>query len=97
MKHVVSSMRIDRVSLLNQRFALEMLGCNHRSMRIARHRELHANSLRNSFRFCFQSLGVRAATFVRRARGVGTALAICTFEHQLITDPNLSPLYGETT
>jgi hypothetical protein len=90
-------MRIDRVSLLNQRFALEMLGRSHRSMRIARHREQHANSLRNSFRFCFQALGVRAAKFVRRACGVGTALAICTFEHQLITDPNLSPLYGETT
>jgi hypothetical protein len=94
---MVSSMRIAHVSLPNQRFDLEMLGSNHRSMRIARHRELHANSLRNSFRFCFQALGVRAAKFVRRACSVGTALAISTFEHQLILVTNLSPLYGETT
>jgi hypothetical protein len=54
-------MCIDRVSLPNQRFDRELLGRNHRSMHIARHREPHANTVRNSFRVCFQSLGIRAA------------------------------------
>ena len=54
-------MRIDRVSFANQRFDQELLGRNHRSMRIARHQELHADSLCNSFLVCFQALGIRAA------------------------------------
>jgi hypothetical protein len=57
----MSSMRIARVSVANQQFTREVLGCNHRSMRIARRRELHANPLRNSFSVCDQALGICVA------------------------------------
>lgn len=81
-------MRIDRVSLPNQRFDRELLGRNHRSMRIARHCEPHANPLRNSFLFCFQALGIRAAM---PWESWHSACDIY-FEHPLILVPNHSSL-----